>query len=422
MKALVVSPFYPLPIRSGGHARIANLVKYMGRRHQIDMLSLSTPEHGRESPDLEGLARPAELIPCRQNHTLAARLGEAVSPANWARTFCRAVDRLVLRLPHEASRYYQPEFVRRLKSLAGERRYDVIQFEFTAMGGRFAPMVKALAPRSALVVEEIDIAYVYLDRLMREEKDPGRKRYLRAEMNRMIPFEKHLWNEVDAIVTMSDTDRDHIAGQVQPEKVWTVPNGVDTEHFAFRPRVPNPDQRLLFVGYYQHPPNLQALEYFLGEIYPHLRRRYPRLGLDIVGDAAPAAIRSRDGKDGIRVHGYVPDIRPLMAEAAALAASIRSGGGTRLKMLEAFAAGLPIVATSLALEGIDVTPGEHVFVGDTAQEYLGAACRALDDPAGAAGIAANARKRVERLYGWQVICQQLERAWQFARGSACAHA
>jgi len=422
MKALVVTPFYPLPIRSGGHARIANLVKYLGRQHQIDMLSLVTPEHSREAPELEGLARPAEKIFCKQNHTLAARVQEALAPAKWPRTFRRIVDRLVLRMPHEAVRYYQPDFVRRLQSLASEGGYDIIQFEFTAMGGRFVPMVKTLAPDSALTVEEIDIAYVYLDRLMREEKDPHRKRYLEGEMNKMIPFEKRLWKEADAIIAMSDADRDHISRHVQAEKVWSVPNGVDTEYFAYQPRKPKGRQRLLFVGYYQHPPNLQALEYFLGEIYPRLRQRYPQLGLDIIGDAAPAAIKARHGKDGIALHGYVPDIRPLMAQATVLAASIRSGGGTRLKMLEAFAAGLPIIATSLAIEGIDVRPGEHVFVGDTAEEYFAAACRALDDPAGAVEIAMNARKQIERFYSWQVICQQLEKAWNHARERKYAHA
>ena len=421
MKALVVTPFYPLPIRSGGHARIANLVKYMGRQHEIHMLSLTSPEHGQEAPELEGLARPAEKIFCKQNYTLADRVQEALTPAKWPRTYRRIVDRLVLRMPHEAVRYYQPDFVRRLQSLAREGCYDIVQFEFTAMGGRFVPVVKALAPHSALIIEEIDIAYVYLDRLMREEKDPGRKRYLAGEMNKMIPFEKRLWKEVDAIIAMSDTDREQISKYVQSKKVWSVPNGVDTEHFAFQPRKPKGRQRLLFVGYYQHPPNLQALEYFLGEIYPRLRQRYPQLGLDIIGDAAPATIKALHGTDGITLHGYVPDIRPLMAEAAALAASIRSGGGTRLKILEAFAAGLPIIATSLAIEGIDVRPGEHVFVGDTSEEYFAAACRVLDDPAGTSELAVNARKQIERFYSWQVICRQLEMAWNNARERKHAH-
>lgn len=422
MKTLVVAPFYPLPIRSGGHARIANLVKYMGRQHEIDMLSLTTPEHGWESPELEGLARPAERILCKQNHTLTSRLQEALAPSKWSRTFRRLVDRHLLRMPHEAVRYFQPDFVRRLQSLVSEGNYDIIQFEFTAMGGRFVPMVKSLAPRSALIVEEIDIAYVYLERLMWEEKDPSRKRYLKSEMDKMTTFEKRLWQEVDAIITMSDTDRVHISTHVQAEKVWSAPNGVDTEYFAFQPRKSKGNQRLLFVGYYQHPPNLQALEYFLAEIYPRLRQRYPQLGLDIVGDAAPAAITARHGKDGIKLHGYVPDIRPLMADATALAASIRSGGGTRLKMLEAFAAGLPIVATSLALEGIEVRPNEHVFVGDTVEEYFTAACRLLDDPARAATVAMNARKQIEHYYGWQVVCQQLEKAWNYARECKYVHA
>lgn len=411
MKTLLVSPYYPVPIRSGGHARLSNIVKYMGRNHSITFLCLITPEKRATALKFEGLKEPAEFVTCRHNYKLLQRLNEAIDPRQWLRDARRLLDRLY-NLPHDVSHAYQPEMTRRLRNLLSCNHFNVVQLEYTSMG-RYLPLVRKYAPQAKVVLEEIDISYVALERIAAAE-GRGHKNGLRREIDRMIRFERQLWSKCDAVVTMSEKDRRHIQQYVASERVWAVPNGVDIEHFAFQPRRNRRKKSLLFLGYFQHPPNVHALNYFLADILPGLRKRIPEVQLEVVGDSPPPNIQGRHGVDGIKVHGYVKDVRPIIADCDVMIAPIRSGGGTRLKILEAFSAGLPVVSTSLGLEGIDAKAGEHVFVGDTARDFVVAVCTLIENRHLAKSIAEKARSLVEQRYSWEVVCNQLNKVWNHA--------
>lgn len=418
MRALIVTPQFPLPDCSGGHTRIGNLVREMGRCHEVHMLSLITPEQAGYEGRLEGLARPATTLCVRYNHSLGARIGEALLPSRWTRTAGRIRDRLS-GLPALVARVNFPRYTVLLAEMLRREAFDVIQLEYTEMG-RFLPLIRRLAPTARVVLEEIDISYL-AHRRLDESTDRHKPRGLKTEIRRIEAFERRLWRACDAVVTMSEVDRRHIEEAVGPGVAWTVPNGVDTDYFAFRPST-EPVPRVMFLGYFLHPPNVVGLKFFCDEVWPLVRRRHPNAELEVIGGDPPPELRRLDGVEGIRIRGFVPDVRPYMERCAAMAVPIRCGGGTRLKVLEAFAAGLSVVSTPLGCEGIEVVDGKHALLAESPEDLAAALCALLTDRSRARALAENARRLVETQYSWQAIGRELDAVWHGdpARGAAPA--
>ncbi|MBI4557218.1 MAG: glycosyltransferase [Candidatus Hydrogenedentes bacterium] len=407
MRALIVSPLFPCPLLSGGHTRVSNLLREMGRRHELNLVSLITPEQLEFAGTLEGLQAPPELAVARRNYELREKVREAASPEQWRRTVRRYTDRL-RGVPREVMRHYFPEMAGKLKQTLRRGTYEVVQLEYTAMGW-YLPVVRRLAPRARVVLEEIDISYIAMQRLL----DSGNGlpvNGLVREVTRMERYERDLWKRCGAVVTMSEIDRRHIGRFVPLDKVWTVPNGVDVEHFVFQPR-PTQTQSILFLGYFEHLPNVAGLRYFFRDIWPEVRRRCPSSRLEVVGKSAPEDIRAMHGRDGISVHGFVPDVRPLMQTCRLMVVPILSGGGTRLKVLEAFAAGLPVVSTTIGCEGIEIEDGVNVCLADTSAKFADAVTRLFDDHVRAQAMAERARRLVAQKYSWRAIAREWEKVW-----------
>jgi glycosyltransferase involved in cell wall biosynthesis len=187
-----------------------------------------------------------------------------------------------------------------------------------------------------------------------------------------------------------------------------VPNGVDTKYFDYRERVgscPN----ILFVGNFAYPPNEDGFWYFYKEIFPLLRKRIPAAIFWAAGrDPTPqmCALYKQDFQ--VRITGFVPDMRTYYEKAAVCVVPIRIGGGTRLKILEAFSAGVPVVSTSVGVEGIMANPDEHLLVKDTARQFADGIEELLQQPQSANRLASKARQLVEDKYDWSAIGNQLE--------------
>jgi glycosyltransferase involved in cell wall biosynthesis len=411
MNALIISPLFPLPVVSGGSTRLYNLIRHTGRRHSIHMLSLARAEQHGCTGELPGLAAPATLIPGKVNTTIKEQLTDALAPAQWPRTIRRFIDR-ARGMPRAASRVYFPALERAITQALTARHYDVVQLEFTEMA-RYVPLIRQCAPRARIVLEEIDIAYVALQRLIGSAPHAQQAR-LADECARLTDFERRAWSQCDAIVTMSEVDRAHVLSfGLDPASVWSVANGVDPEYFAFHPPAENA-QRVLFLGFFKHTPNVTGLLHFVNNVWPIVRARVPQACLDVVGAQAPPEIARLDGQNGIALHGYVPDVRDIMCQCSIMAAPILHGSGTRLKILEAFAAGLPVVSTGVGCEGIDVRHGQHALIADASPDMADAVVALLNDPEKARRLALNARQLVEQAYAWPAIANRLEEVWRHA--------
>ena len=182
----------------------------------------------------------------------------------------------------------------------------------------------------------------------------------------------------DAVVTFSEEDQRLLAARAPQARVLRIAPGVALPPQPCDP-VGNQPPTVLFIGSFVHPPNVEGAIRLATGIFPEVRARHAAVRLKIVGDAPPAAVRELSGQ-GIVVTGRVDDVRPYLDRAAVVAAPLRLGRGTRVKVLEALAAGKALVATPRALAGVDVVPGEHVLAATTDAEIRDAVLVLLDSP------------------------------------------
>ena len=163
---------------------------------------------------------------------------------------------------------------------------------------------------------------------------------------------------------------------------------------------------LVFNGSLTYHANYDAMRYFLAEVFPLIQQQEPGVSLTITGPTSGVDLSGLRLNDGVRLSGYLDDIRPLLASASACVVPIRSGGGTRLKILEAMALGTPVVSTSKGAEGLEVTPGKQILVADEPAEFAAQVICLLRAPALREQLRTRARRLVEQQYDWREIGQR----------------
>jgi glycosyltransferase involved in cell wall biosynthesis len=201
----------------------------------------------------------------------------------------------------------------------------------------------------------------------------------------------------DRVITVSPQDAAALPG----DRVVVVPNGVDTERF--RPSPLPAATKMVFTGALYTAPNVDGLRWFCSDILPLIRQRVPGATLTIAGMAPPPEVRLFDRLEGVEVVADVADLRPLLASARVAVVPLRIGSGSRLKILEAMAAGRPVVSTSIGAEGLAVEAGRHLSIAEGTDEFADAVCALLEGDGSA--MAESARELVERQYAWPLVAE-----------------
>lgn len=360
----------------GGGRLIAQLLRAVADRHRLGVIYL----RDRTEPAIDDALRPyCELI-------------EEVPRSNAPRTLIqRAGHRLgillapLVGMPRWAAHLPGEECAGRVRRIASEWQPDIVQLEFSVMGRYLDALDECPAPR--LLTHHMPGADTVPSALLRGGgwRLPGRW------LDRLAwrRFERRVVSQMQAVVTFTERDRRAIR-QSDP----SLPVTCIAPSIAVPEQPLNPTGRMLptvaFVGNYGHPPNREAAERLAHSIMPLVRRRCPDAVLYLVGNRPPAALRRLDGV-GVKVPGWVADVTPYLNDAAVVAAPIRLGGGIRVKVLEALAAGKAIVASALAVEGMDLTDGEEVVLAETDHEFADRITELLLDPARRMDLAARAR-------------------------------
>jgi glycosyltransferase involved in cell wall biosynthesis len=188
-----------------------------------------------------------------------------------------------------------------------------------------------------------------------------------------------------------------------------IPNGVDTARLRRVPPSQNTDASLLFAGTLSYPPNAEAVRWFVDEILPRVRERRSDVTLTVVGRDPPPRVARLAADPAVRVVGWIDDIATAYEHASVVIAPLRTGSGTKLKVLEALAAARPLVATSVATEGIEIEDGEHVLVADDAAGFADAVVLLLADAALRRRIGEAGRQRVTTRYDWEPLGERLSK-------------
>lgn len=383
LRLLFLLPFAPRPDARHGGKATAQLLAHLAERHQCALLYLRAPDEEPADPGLTSrLDRVWELAaPSRQGWRRRLRVA-------WA---------LARGLPVEAADTCTPAAARRIRRVAEEWQPDVVHLEME----RTLPYLPALdsAGGGRLLVAHEPAAQAALDRL---RAAPGLERVLRVlDLRAWRRLEELYLPRLDALVAYTERDRRILAQRAPGLAVDTIPLRIDLPAQPLDPLGADPPC-LVFVGGFGHPPNVDAALRLARHILPRVRARVPEAGLVLVGDRPPRSVRRLAGRH-VAVAAGVPDVAPYLDRAAVVCAPLRLGGGARVKVVEALAAGKAVVASPLAVEGLEVVDGEQLLVADGDEETADAVCRLLEDPHARAALATRARAWAERALDWEPV-------------------
>ena len=388
LAALVVSPYSLHPMNHGGAVRIGNLVRCLQPTFDVDLFVFTggTDDPTQRSP-LEALCRQVFF---QRIETTGAR------------------DPWSLR-PPRAAELWSPRVAERLAALVDAHRIDVVFLEYAELG-----TYRNVFPRAKVVLVEHDLAF----RTQRRQRALGfADRYRKYALGRvwtdwlrMLRHEVRACRGVDRVHTMSRHDARALAPHLGPaaRAIRVVPNGVDTAGFAPREEAP-PRRGLLFLGSFPHLPNRDALDFFVDDIWPLIQRQAPTATLTVAGTSPPPAVEALSGRDDIEVVGEVADVRPLYQSHRALVVPLRAGSGTRLKILEALASGLPVVSTRIGAEGIAEHAEGPIQIADDAQDFAAVVVELLADDGRADRLATEGLALAARRYDWHAIADTMAR-------------
>ena len=363
----MVTPILPYPADSGTRIRLARVVGALRRRHDVSLLSL-------EAGDAAGAARalgvPVTVEPAQSRRGLAP-LG--IAPATTAAVW---------------------------RAAAGTRA-DVVHVQ-----GTFGAAAAALQRRPPDVPTVIDDGCVYhlsYERAAALAPSAFGRARGRLRAWRLRRFERALARRATAMVAVSEDEARRMRVLAPGRRVVVAPNGVDVDAVAPSP----PGDALLFVGLLGYAPNRDAMEWFAREVLPRLGPEAPEV-LVAGRDPGPALEALARAHRRLRLLGFVPDLAPLYARAAVFVNPMRGGGGTRLKMLGAMAAGKAVVSTTIGAEGLALAPGREVVIADTPAAFADAVRELLKDRGRAARVGQAARALVEARYRWETCVAPIE--------------
>lgn len=390
MKILMLTPYLPYPLFSGGQIRSYNLLKNLSQKHEITLFSFI--RSGKEQQYLSNL-KPF----CKKVVMFKRR--QAWDPRN-------LLLALFTPYPFLVSIYLSRHFRRAISQELAGGNYDLIHAEtFYIM-----PNLPHTSVPTLLVEQTIE--YLVYQQFVRDFKLWLLKPLLYFDVLKINLWEKYYWRQATRLAAMSDSDKQIMTESVKDKKVDVVANGVDVKFFS---RVkPKPGQVVLFIGNFKWLPNRDAAQFLAKAIWPKICSRLPQAQLLIVG-RNPTKEILKLAQAGVRIEGDVADIRSAFAQASVLLAPIRNGRGTKYKVLEAMASGLPVVTTKLGIEGIDA--GGSVLVAESALDLAKLSIRVLADRDLAGRLAAKAKKIVYNRYNWETISDRLNLVYQQLGGA-----
>lgn len=397
LRVLVLAPFAPrLDAPHGGGRSIAELVMELGARHRVGLLCLRS---GTDPSTDDFVRGRCEFV---EEFELSGVGGSSLQ--RWRRRV-RLLRALALGRPMWAADTMAGPFASRVEQLTRSWRPDVVQAEFHVMGQYLGLVAPSEAAR--VLTEHEPGASAALD-IVRGSR--GLKRILFwADSIAWRRFEAGILRDADAVVAYTDRDRRALSELAPEARIVRIPLGTRVPPTPADPAAVEPES-LVFVGNFMHPPNVDAARRLIDGILPRIVERASGARLYLVGDQTPDAFRRAAGAH-VEVTGFVEDVGRYLSLASVVVAPIRMGGGLRVKVLEALAAGKPIVASGLAVEGLAVVDGDEFVLADSDEEFAYAVLALFHDEKRRRALASAARRWAEENLGWERTIAGYERLY-----------
>jgi glycosyltransferase involved in cell wall biosynthesis len=401
MNVVIVDGDVSYPPTSGKRLRTLNLLLPLASRHRLTYIARG---QGNGDDYQRALAFFA-------HHRIDARIihdpiPRKKGPGFYARLGCN----LLSRLPYSVTSHFSVKLRQAVRDHARNHAVDLWQVEWA--GALYT--LEGLPARTVLQAHNVDA--LLWRRFYEAERNPLKRWYIYRQWRKFERFEREAFHAVDRVVAVSPEDAALAQQRFGVGHLDVVENGVDVAWFQdVRPK--GDSRTILYLGALDWRPNLDALGVLLDRIFPMVRNRDPGARLRIVGRRPPGWLLARLMKlPGVELYADVPDVRPHLAACAVMAVPLRIGGGSRLKILEALASGLPVVSTRIGAEGLALRPGRDYTRADTPEEVARALSDCLDQPDKARDQARQGRRTVAGRYDWSLLADRLERVWEGVAG------
>ena len=390
MRVLQLAPRVCWPLDTGAKLRNYHLARVLSRDAQVTLLAFGDSV----SAELQDVYDKIVTVPRGSGYSLGKLLRGAVG-----------------RTPLPLLNYTSQEMTNALSRLFTANEFDVVQVESIHLMN-YLRTIRASLQRAVVLCDWHNIESELMQRYSEQEKSAPRRAYARRTARLMKDFEQRALAEFDAHVAVSQRDAEALRSVSPSAKVFVVENGVDRSYYATDGSQSNARNRIVFVGSMDYHANVEGVVKFARSVWPAVHRQKPELVFTIVGKDPAPTVRQLSSIEGIEVTGSVDDVRPYYREAVAAIVPLNVGGGSRLKILEALAAGVPVVSTTLGAEGLHVRDGEDILIADGEDRLTKALINLVDDEKWRARLISGGHALVAERYDWARLGAKLFECYQ----------
>jgi glycosyltransferase involved in cell wall biosynthesis len=394
---LFLSQCLPFPPHSGVTRRTYHVLQELQREFDVTLVAFSRRGH---QPDAASLRRAAA--------TLRRELSEVMAPVaiSAERSFARKLGNharsLLSRKPYIFYEYGDGRFGEELRLALRRASPELIHLDSMDLY-RWLPSLPMVPTTCTHHSVESELLRLEAD----HASNPVVRGYIRHQADLVEKVERRVCPRLDLNVMTSEVDAVRLRALAPTARTTAIPNAVDVDFFRPGP----PDEvvpgRASFLGPTYMYPNRDAVDFFLEEAWPVVRRDYPESTLHLIGKNSDDDRARFESRPGVTCNGHVPDIRPHLAQAAVSIVPIRVGGGTRLKILDSWAMGKAVVSTSVGCEGLEAIDGHNILIRDDPTEFAAAVLQVLRDRDLRDRLGREGRRTAEEHYSWRVVGQKL---------------
>jgi sugar transferase (PEP-CTERM/EpsH1 system associated) len=384
MRILCLTSRLPYPPNRGDRLRAFHFIEHLAQKHELSLVSFIADEDQRQHlTTLEAFCRTVQVVPMRPRSSAAA-----VARNLWRREPLQAL-------------YYRSRAMGRLVAQStASTRFDAAYVHLFRMAPYMAGYrdLYRVVDLTDVISKEIDLSLPY--------RGLTSRLLYRLEKPRIARYERWVARTFEESWLISEADRRILAATCPGANVQVVPNGVDMETFRPMGRAPVPNS-LIFVGHLRVFHNVDAARYLVGEIMPLVRRQVPACKVEIVGANPAPSVQALAEAPGVSVPGFVEDLNQALNQASVFVAPLRFAAGVQNKVLEAMAAGRPVVTTGAIADGLGAVPGRDLLTGEDAQALAGEIVRLLGDGQLQATLGQAGRRFVRENYSWSYAVERM---------------
>lgn len=390
MRILFLTHVLPYPLDAGPKIRSYYVLRYLCQNHDVTLLSfVRSQDEPKNIEHIKSFCSRVETVPIRRS-----RLSDS-----W-----HLVRSMTGGLPFLIGRDHVRLMSEKVTEMIAGADFEAVHADQLAMA-QYASDHQHLER----TLDEHNAVWTIVRRMSQHERRLPVKWLEDLEWRKLRRYEATTVRSFDHVITVTEQDRRTLQEDTGSAVSFTViPICIDASRIK-RAQVRQTAKDIICIGGMFYPPNVDGMVWFANEVLPLIRRERPDTNLVIVGSRPDSKLlKLSRAKSGVRVAGYVSDLEPYLSSSAVFVVPLRAGSGMRVKILDAWARGIPIVSTNIGCEGIQVKSGENILLADNSADFAKSVLRILDEPSLGSLLSENGRRWVEQHYDWRVVYRALD--------------